>query len=165
MRKCLLLYISWICMIAMTFAYPSEANPDETNLCLVVWQKDGSKVVFDLKEKPKITYEEEKVVITSSSIVEYDFRSIMKMTYETESAVGIDAVTINKEKSFTSNGETISFHPTDQDLSVKVVAMNGMLIKDFVVKQGSSASLALNSFSTNIYMIIVNGVTYKIMVK
>lgn len=146
-------------------AYSIEQNPDESSLSLVVWQKDGSKVVFNLADAPKITYEEEKVIIQSSSIVEYDFQSIQKMTYDSNNVVKIENLDRKKEKPFTSNGETITFLSSENDLRVQVVSLNGTIIHNFSVKRGSSSSISLRSFSTNVYMIIVNGVTYKIMLK
>ena len=40
-----------------------------------------------------------------------------------------------------------------------------MMIKQFVVRKGEEKTVSLNAFSTNIYMINVNGVTYKIHVR
>ena len=37
--------------------------------------------------------------------------------------------------------------------------------KDFIVKKGDSSSLHLDSFPTNVFMINVNGVTYKIKLR
>ena len=48
---------------------------------LVVWQKDGSKVTFLLDEKPRVIHDGDKVLVKSSSTVEYDYQAIKKMTY------------------------------------------------------------------------------------
>lgn len=142
----------------------SQQTPDvgEERRHLVVWHKDGSRVAFSLSETPKISYLEEKVVITASSTVEYDFQSIKKMTYGMEDADGINNPVINKKKPFVSNGETISFISADNDLRVKFVTLDGIVIKELLVKKGESSSFSLSSFPMNIYLIVVNGVTYKI---
>lgn len=165
MKKALALLIGCLCMMAMVFAYPIGQNPDESSSSLVVWHKDGSKVIFNLSETPKITYTEEKVIIKASSKVEYDFQSIKKMTYESESVDGITNLVINQETPFKSNGETITFLPSEKDLKVKIVALNGVVIKEMVVKKGEPSSFYLDSCSAKIYMIVVNGVTYKIKIK
>ena len=55
---------------------------------LVVWHKDGSKVLFKLSEKPKVIYGDSLVTIQSSTMVEYAFQAIQKMTFESEEVVG-----------------------------------------------------------------------------
>lgn len=146
-------------MVAMAFANP---NDDHDITHLVVWHKDGSKVLFSLVETPKITYEGEKVVIESSSSVEYEFQSIRKMTYSSESVEGIGDLIVKTEKPFINNGETITFLPAEEDMHVRIVLMNGMVVKDFVVRQHEISSISLYSLPEKLYMINVNGVTYKI---
>lgn len=148
----------------LTITVTDESQDDEDVACLVVWHKDGSKVLFNLSDKPKITHVEEKVVINAASTVEYDFQSVRKMTYNRRGDVDdeIEDLFVNNEKPFTSSGETITFLPAEKDLHVRVISLNGIVIKDFVVKKGETSTVSLNSFSTNIYLIVVNGVTYKI---
>ena len=146
----------------ISLANPVTQNLDETSPCLIVWHKDGSKVVFYLSETPKISYVEEKVHITTSSTIEYDFQSIKKMTYGMDDVDEIKNLIINKENPFIRNGETITIIPADKDMQIKVVALNGSVIKEWFVKRGEYSSFSMNSVPMNIYLIVVNGVTYKI---
>lgn len=132
---------------------------------MVVWHKDGSKVVFSLSETPKITYTGEKVVIKAASTIEYDFQSIKKITYNLDELTRIKETNITKKIPFTSNGECITFLPSECDLQVKVVNLNGKVIKSFVVPKDDTASFFLNAFPASVYLIVVNGVTYKINVR
>ena len=155
-----LLVVAVICAISLSFT-----PPPDTDLSLIVWHKDGSKVIINLEEEPKISYVGENVVIESSATIEYEFKAIRKMTYDLDFVTDIKSPTSPKERPFINEGKTITFLPADRDLRVKVVLVNGIVFKDFVVEKGESFSLHLDSFPTNIYMINVNGVTYKIKLR
>ena len=134
--------------------------------CLFVWHKDGSTVIFDLDELPKITYEGDSVVIESSTTVKYSCQSIRKMTYGGEDVIdGIAELPAKKDRLFSSKGGTVTFLPSDKDLHVKVVSMNGIVIRDFMVNRNEPVSVSLKSYRSNTYMISVNGVTYKIAIR
>ncbi len=132
---------------------------------LVVWHKDGSKVQFALEDTPKITYEGEKVVVSSSSTVEYDFQAIKKMTYMQEEPNRIGDLAINPERPFTSQGGVITFVPADKDLHVRVATLSGIVVRDFIVPKNEPSSISLTSTPAKVYLISVNGVTYKIAMR
>ena len=152
-------------VVALCVTSLSFTPPPETDSCLTIWHKDGSKVIINLEEEPKISYVGENVVIESSATIEYEFDAIRKMTYGLDSSTDIKRPTNPKEKPFINEGKTITFLPADRDLRVKVVLVNGIVFKDFIVKKGESSSLHLDSSPTNIYIINVDGVTYKIKLR
>lgn len=152
-------------VVALCLTSLSFAPPPDTDTSLVIWHKDGSKVIINLEEEPKITYVGKNVVIESSAIVEYEFDAIRKMTYGLDSSMDIKRLGNPKGMPFINEGKTITFLPTDRDLRVKIVLINGIVFKDFIVKKGDSSSFHLDSFPTNVFMINVNGVTYKIKLR
>ena len=126
---------------------------------LVVWHKDGSKVLFKLSEKPKVTYGDSLVTIQAATMVEYAFQ---KMTFESEEVVGIKEMKPDPERPFSSDGETVTFLPADKDLRVTIVQLNGIVVKDIAVRRGQQSSLSLRSLPAGVYLLNVNGITYKI---
>lgn len=151
------------------FAIGKAATPNDgdtpttsTDMNLVVWHKDGSKVLFKLSEKPKVTYGDSLVIIQTSTTVEYAFQTIRKMTFELEEVVGIKEVKAEPGRPFSSDGETITFLPADKDLRVTIVQLNGIVVKDITVRRGQQSSLPLRSLPAGVYVMNVNGVTYKI---
>ena len=132
-------------------------NGDTMEPCLVLWQKDGSKIIFRLAEKPKITYHGEIVTIETATTVEYEFQSIRKMTFNQSAKTISTTVT-----PFTRNGETVTFLPAEADLSVRVTLPNGRTLREFVVRKGERVTLPLDARIADVYRINVNGVTYKI---
>ena len=152
--KRLLLCIIGVVSMAMT----ASAQQD----CLTVWHKDGSKVLFKLSEKPKVTYGDSLVIIQTGTTVEYAFQAIQKMTFESEEMVGIKEVKSGPEHPFLSDGKTVSFLSADKDLRVTIVQLNGIVVKDITVRRGQQSSLSLRSLPPGVYLLNVNGVTYKI---
>ena len=147
--------ITDVMIVVQIILYGETADP-----YLVVWHKDGSKIMFMLDEKPKITYLGEQVTIKGNTMVECEFQAIRKMTFEQASASSsILALP------FVNDGETVTFLPADKDLLVRVTLTDGRLVKDFVVKKGEMATLPLDGLKANAYRMDVNGVTYKIKTK
>ena len=140
-------------------------NTTDVTWYLIIWQKDGSAVVFNLTEKPKITYVGDKVIVKSSTTLGFDFQSIKKMTYTQDITESINDLTIEKDKPFTINGKTISFFPAEENLHVRVVLINGMVVNDFIVRKEEPYTFSLDSFMQNMFILTVNGVSYKIKIR
>ena len=162
MNKKLLLTSFLLCFMLPFATLSQSPEAYETPWSLVVWQKDGAIVLFNLGEKPKITYSGDNVIIKSSSTVEYEFQSIKKMSYSTDDIDRINDLTVKQVKPFTNSDGTITFLPAEEELHVRIILMNGIVVKDFLVRKGESSTLPLLSSPEKIYMINVNGVTYKI---
>ena len=147
-------------MVCLSFA------PPETPSQLTIWHKDGSRIVLNLAEQPKISYIGENVLIESTTTVEFPFQAIRKMTYGGEDIpTDMELTTISNGKPFINEGNSITFLPEENDLNVRIVLMNGTVYKDFVVKKGCPLSLSLEPSPAKIFLMNVNGITYKIMVK
>ena len=162
MNKKLLLTSFLLCFMLPFATLSQSPEAYETPWSLVVWQKDGTVVLFNLGEKPRVTYSGDNVIVKSSSTVEYEFQSIKKMSYSTDDIDRINDLTVKQVKPFTNSDGTITFLPAEEELHVRIILMNGIVVKDFLVRKGESSTLPLLSSPEKIYMINVNGVTYKI---
>lgn len=130
--------------------------------CLVVWHKDGSKVVFSLKEQPKVAYGDSLVTIQAATTVEYAFQAIQKMTFENEQVVGIKELETSSTLPFESDGQTVTFLPSDRDLRVRVVSLNGIVVKELTVRKDERQQFSFRGLPAGVYLMNVNGITYKI---
>ena len=150
------------CFVCQTYA----SSEDITHL--VIWHKDGSNIILNLAEKPKLSYVDDNVLIESSMVVECPFAAIKKMSYvDDETITGLEHTTITAEtdKPFIYDGHSITFSPVDNDMHVKIFLLSGIVFKDFVVVQGHTSTLPLEALTAPIYLLSVNGITYKIKVK
>jgi len=137
-------------------------DADEEN-SLVVWHKDGSKVMFCLDDKPKVIFFDDMVKVKSASLfAEYEFASIRKMTYGKNFADNIRNIEKENERPFEALGKKMVFIPNNKDLHVMVVSINGIVAKEFVVKKDEPVSYSFDNLENGVYIVIVNGVSYKI---
>lgn len=136
---------------------------EETVEKLVVWAKDGTKVAFALAEKPTITFEESDMIITSNGVeVKYALENMARFTYEKSSTTGITNLN-NGESSFKLDGESILFPSLKANSTVSVYTVNGTLVLQETVHSDGEYSFPISSLNTGVYIVNVNGLTYKIV--
>ena len=78
---------------------------------LVVWQKSGQKVYFDLTEEPETTFEDGNLVIRSSrTTVSYPLTNVLRYTYEGGTITDVGDVKMRPgEVRFLQNAEQMAF--------------------------------------------------------
>lgn len=152
--KLLALLLSFSCLSTMA---------DEPKTQLVIWAIDGTKVAYALVEKPKVTFTETELVITAKDAeVSYSLENMARFTYEDDSA---DAITNlqTDESSFKLDGESLLFLALKANSTVSVYSLNGTLVFKKSVRQNGEYAFPLSNLNTGVYMVNVNGLTYKIV--
>ena len=146
--KKLILFLSLLC-----FGLSLQA---ETNL--VVWKKDGSKVAFALSEEPKVTFSENSLMINSTTVsVSYDLEDMAKFTYEDSESQGIKNIENDKESTFKFDGEMLLF-PSLKNLG-------GVLVFARTIEAAGDYSFPISHLDKGVYVVSVDGLTYKIVKK
>lgn len=152
--KLLFILLFCSCILAKAESYPTN---------LVVWTKDGTKVAYALRERPKITFTGTDLVITTQAIeVNYPLVNMARFTYE---AAQPDAITNlqTDESPFVMKGESLLFPSLKANSTIFVYATNGMLVFKKTVVQAGEYGLPLSALKAGLYMVNVNGITYKIV--
>lgn len=129
---------------------------------LVIWQKDGSKVSYNLDEQPKTTFTTEDLVITTTTItINYPLAKIQRYTYEGGSLsirdVKADGISISYE------GDNIIVKGLTMGKSVVVYSVDG---KQLVAKRSDGSDrliLSLAKLPAGVYMIKADEITYKFL--
>ena len=153
-QKLLLVLLSCFCLSAMA---------DEPKTQLVVWAKDGTQVAYALAEKPKVTFTETDLVITANGVeVNYTLENMARFTYEDNSATGITNLQTD-ESSFKLNGESLLFPALKANSTVSLYTLNGTLVFKKTVRQNGEYAFPLSNLNAGVYMVNVNGLTYKIV--
>ena len=150
-----------------------EKDKDDNNngdnnseISLVVWAKDGSKVAFALSKKPKITFTEADLQIMGQGIdVSYELDNLMRFTYDivNDETVFKDIQTENVN--FNLTGESLLFPELKANSTVSIYSINGTLIFSKIVHEAGEYSFPLSNLNVGVYLVSVNGLTYKIMKK
>ena len=152
--RLLALLLSFTCLSAMA---------DESKTQLVVWVKDGTKVAYALAEKPKVTFTETDLVITTYGVeVNYPLENMARFTYETNDESAI--VNLQTEESpFKINGESLLFPALKANSTVSVYSLNGTQVFRKTIRQNGEYAFPLSNLNAGVYMVNVNGLTYKII--
>lgn len=155
MKSKLLLFL----LLGFSIFTKAENNP--TNL--VVWAKDGTKVAYALAEKPKVTFTETDLVITANGVeVNYTLENMARFTYEDNASTVITNLQTD-ESSFKINGEYLLFPALKANSTVSVYSLNGTLVFKKTVRQNGEYAFPLSNLNAGVYMVNVNGLTYKIV--
>ena len=142
-----------------------DDNNGEGNseISLVVWAKDGSKVAFALSKKPKITFTETDLQITGQNIdVTYALDDMARFTYEKVDVSAMKDIQTEKEV-FRLTGESLLFPALKANSTVSVYSLNGTLIFSKTVQAAGEYSFPISNLNTGVYTVTVNGLTYKIV--
>jgi hypothetical protein len=148
-------------MLFPLFCITAIADDSKTNL--IVWQTDGSCVLYDLDECPKTTFEGDNLIITTTKIsIEYPMAKVARYTFES-SNTGINnpqdhqGITVKQTEK-----ELIVCHlPKGKKASVYTV--DGKLLATALSSGQVETILPLRLFSTGTYIIKTDDITYKIM--
>lgn len=139
------------------------AVADEPIDNLVVWAKDGTKVAYALAEKPKVTFTETDLVITSNGIeVNYVLENMARFTYEKSSSTRITNLE-NGETSFKLDGELLLFPSLKANSTIAIYSTNGTLVFKQTVRQNGEYAFSVSNLNTGVYIVNVNDLSYKII--
>lgn len=132
---------------------------------LAVYAKDGLKVLYALEEKPKITFTDADLIITTKGVeVSYPLKDMARLTYENKEVTEIKNLYDDKT-SFTLNGESIIFPCLKTKDVVSLYATNGTLIFKKDISTDGEYAFSLSDVERGVYIVKVNSLTYKIMKK
>lgn len=147
-------------LLSLTFL-SSMANESKT--LLVVWAKDGTQIAYALAEKPKVTFTETDLVIKTDSVeVNYSLENMARFTYENEETVPITNLQTGKN-SFKLAGESLLFPSLKANSTVSLYSLNGTLVLNKTVRTAGEYSFPLSGLNAGVYVVTVNGLTYKIV--
>lgn len=129
---------------------------------LIVHQKSGDKVYFDLQETPVTTFKDGQLVITTSSeTIYYPLADVSKYTYEGISE-GIDNVLAPGMIEISHNNEVVMVKGMPADAEMAIYSIDGKLLASCRAVAGKTAMLTLTPFPAGIYIVQAGGTSYKI---
>lgn len=136
---------------------------DEPKTHLVVWAKDGAKVAYVLNENPKVTFTEEYLVITANGVeVNYRLENMARFTYESNNASAITNLRTG-EWPFQMNNESLLFPALKANSTIAIYSLNGTLVFQKTIQKDGEYAFPLSNLDMGIYMVNINGLTYKIV--
>ncbi|MBQ6062976.1 MAG: T9SS type A sorting domain-containing protein [Prevotella sp.] len=152
-------YYLLFCLLALTLHIPAFADGAKTQL--VVWTKDGVHVAFALDERPQVTFTETELVITTKEAHHYALENMAKFTYE-QIPDGIKSL-LADDAAFTLDGESLLFPSLKAGSTVSLTSLNGTSIFKKTVKSDGEYAFPLVHLNDGVYLVTVNGLTFKIV--
>lgn len=152
-----------ILILLMTlFATINSMMAQEGRQRLVVWQKSGEKVYFDLTEEPKTTFENGKLVITTSmSSVAYPITSVVRYTYEGEATV-INTPRLKPGTVIYRQGsDMMSFEGLTPGTMLYVYSLDGKKLSTYKAAEGQVTDISFRDLPAGSYLIQAGDATYK----
>lgn len=154
-----LLFLCVICAGLQTAN--AENNPTNLN----VWAKDGTKVAYILAEKPRITFTETDLVISTNGVeVNYALENMSRITYEENTGTSITNLQTDKN-SFKLDGESLLFTILKANTSVSFYSLNGTLVFQKTIQKDGEYAFPLSQLKAGTYVVAVNGITFKFVKK
>ena len=152
-----------LCLLLLAFV-SFTAVVAKSTMHLAVCTKDGSKVLYALEEKPKITFTDTELVITTKSVeIAYALSDMNLLTYENGETTGI--TNLYDDESFKLDGESIVFSKLKAKDIVSLYSINGTLVFKKAVTTDGEYAIPLIDMETGVYIIKVNSLTYKFVKK
>lgn len=129
---------------------------------LIIWQKDGSKVSYNLDEQPKTTFTSEDLVITTAtSTISYPLAKIQRYTYEGAQLSVRDVK--SQGISISHNGDLIIVKGMTSGKNVTVYSMDGVQLLSKLSDGAEQLSLSLSSLPMGAYIIKADEISYKFL--
>lgn len=131
---------------------------------LAVWAKDGTKVTYTLAENPNITFTKTDLIIKTNTVqVSYSLEQMLRITYEKIPTT--DVVSLEENKPFIFDGESLLFNVRDDRMKVSIASLDGKIVFSRSLEKANTLLVPLKSIGCGVFVVCVNGVTYKIAVK
>jgi hypothetical protein len=141
------------------------AMAEEVKTKLIIWSKTGDSVAYALAEEPKLTFAETDLVITTESVeVSYPLDDIKRLTYEASDYSAIRDIETDKI-SFSVNGELLVFPSLKANSTVSLYLLNGTSLFRKTVQAAGEYSFQISNLNAGVYIVKVNGITYKFVKK
>lgn len=154
----------WRLLLAVSVAlFAGQPLSAEEKTMLVVWAKDSTKVAYALDEKPKINFTDTTLVISvKDAEVSYPLEDMLRFTYGDASESNILDIHAG-ESLFLLDGNSLLFPSLAAGTTVSLHALDGTPVFTKSVSTAGYYAFPLSALSTGVYMVNVNGVTYKIV--
>ena len=149
----------------LVFCLTLPIMAEESGTRMVLWSKDGTKVAFDFKENPIITINQEELILTTDSTqINYSIVNLDKITYENVIVDGIINLTA-QEPIISFNGEMLVFPSIETNSTVSLYRQDGKLVLKKTILQKGEYDIPIHTVEKGLYIVDLNGITYKFLKK
>lgn len=129
---------------------------------LLVRVNDGTTLNFSLKEKPLLTFDTERVMISAQEATTSLSRAdVCGVYFVSDVQTGIESATVSKAPAM--NGDSFSVTGLAKGSVVKVYSVKGENLLSAVADASGTAVVSLAELEQGVYVVEYCGVTFKMM--
>lgn len=120
---------------------------------------EGGEVRYELEDLPVITFQGTEAVVNTKYVTfSYPMDNIQRIYYDQQAT----SISSRSFPVFTQDGNRFIISNLPQGIPVSVLTMDGKLILKTETKDTENTVISLDGYPTGIYLINLNGITYKI---
>jgi hypothetical protein len=151
-----------IFLIFLLFIVPAIKVKAQSTPSLVVWQKNGEKVIYELYDLPETTFEDDKLVIkTNRTTVYYLLENVIRYTYQGLESI-VDQIPNIRSVSINRNSDAITFGNLPQGSIISLCAANGMVLENYIAN-GKPLTISIASRPSGVYILNVGKESIKML--
>lgn len=129
---------------------------------LIVWSIDGTSVAYSLNEKPTLRFTPTDLIInTKDTEIRYSLSDMARFTYGTVDNTGISNVE-NEQKEILIGESCLIFPTLKANSVISIFRIDGTLLFNKKIVHSGEYAYSMVSLTKGIYIVTVNGVSYKI---
>lgn len=158
--------LKYLMLLVVGVAFALNANA-AGKWVMQVWDRTGQMCgSYELGMKPNVTFTDNQMVVTTdvADVFYYGLPDMWKLTYKWNEGTGLNNITADNTL-MKYDGSAIVFPALEAGSNVSVYAANGSLVMNKIVGTAGEYCFPLSSLSQGVYMVNVNGKTYKIVKK
>ena len=133
---------------------------------LVVWEKGGGKVVYQLSEQPTTMFPQGKLIIrTNTATVSYHLENVLRYTYEGVDNTLAEGISLQYEEALVQidrTGQQVTFRGLRPGATVSLYSTNGMLLEQQRAGAAATVTLAVSSHPSGVYIVKTGNQTIKL---
>lgn len=129
----------------------------------VVWANSGEQICFPLSEKPKVTHNGDKFIVSSEvTSIEYSVADLKKFTLATQDPGAVEIVELPESNLLQRDNELI-LKGFKVGSAVKIYSVNGQLLLTKLIDDSAFVTIDLSPLSKGIYIVSTESITCKII--
>jgi len=131
---------------------------------LIISGIDGSSKIISLSDRPKVTFEENKLSINTLDVtIELDIQKVKDFKFADTASIDniIDDTETGNEISI--DGDIITIAPNKNDITIEIFNVNGVIVKSKYVESGLIETLSISDLENGIYIISTPQQAFKII--
>jgi len=152
--------------ILLSFMLALAALAAQAQARLVVWEKGGGKVVYQLAEQPTTTFEQGKLVLrTNTATVSYHLENVLRYTYEGVDNTLVDGISLQPEEALVKidrTGQQVTFSGLRHGATVSLYGTNGILLEQQRASESGTVTLSVSHRPSGVYVVKTGNQTIKL---